>query len=149
MEGIDETIAELKAAVAELESEEGLQRFVEGHGVQSLVFAFEWNSECLSIMFRLPCACVLSPEESQAEDNARIGVALRLAIMLIVAERDGRLLSDGEARLSVSMDAFGSRYTIYDAEGAITDSGDGWDAVVAHLCAAFPENTENLSIIWP
>jgi hypothetical protein len=36
----EETIEELRAALAELESGEGLLRFVEGHGLQSRVFAF-------------------------------------------------------------------------------------------------------------
>ena len=37
MEGTkqEETINELKAALAELESDEGLEMFVEGHGLQS------------------------------------------------------------------------------------------------------------------
>ena len=51
----EETIEELRAALAELESGEGLSRFVEGHGLQSRFFAFSWKSEGLSIDFNLPC----------------------------------------------------------------------------------------------
>ena len=62
---LDETIEELKAALAELESEDGLERFVGGHGLQSRFFAFEWRGERLEIDFDLPYARVLSGEGVQ------------------------------------------------------------------------------------
>ena len=39
----EESIAELKAALEELESGEGLSRFVGGHGLMSRMFAFSWS----------------------------------------------------------------------------------------------------------
>ena len=41
----EEAINELKAALVELESDEGLEMFVEGHGLQSRYFAFSWQSD--------------------------------------------------------------------------------------------------------
>ena len=72
-EATAETVGELRAAIAELESEDGLERFVEGHGLQSRYFAFKWDSARLAIDFRLPYARVLSDEEVQAEDAAGVG----------------------------------------------------------------------------
>ena len=146
-----ETIEELKAALAELESEYGLERFVEGHGLQSRVFAFAWSDERLQIDFRLPFARVLSDERTQAEDAARIGMAIRLAILLLAASNDGWLVNDGEARLSVSADETGEHYETQDADGAVIDSGDEWDSLVARLQVALPPDgaEASLSIIWP
>ena len=106
----EETIEELRAALAELESGEGLSRFVEGHGLQSRFFAFSWKSEGLSIDFNLPCGRVLSDEEEQALDAARVGAALRMAILLLTAADGGKLLFEGEASLSVAADEDGARY---------------------------------------
>ena len=92
---VRETIEELRAALAELESGEGLSRFVEGHGLQSRVFVFSWESEELSIDFVLPCERVLSDEEERALDALRVGSALRLAILLLSAAAEGRLLAEG------------------------------------------------------
>ena len=39
-----EAAEELRAAFAELESDEGLTRFIGGHGVQSRIFEFEWST---------------------------------------------------------------------------------------------------------
>ena len=104
----EETIEELRAALAELESGEGLSRFVEGHGLQSRFFAFSWKSEGLSIDFNLPCGRVLSDEEEQALDAARVGAALRMAILLLTAADGGKLLFEGEALLSVARTAMRS-----------------------------------------
>ena len=79
----EETIHELKAALAELESDEGLEMFVEGHGLQSRYFAFSWQADGLEIGYNLPYARVLSDEDSQKLDAARIGAAIRLAILLL------------------------------------------------------------------
>ena len=76
-------IAELKAALSDLESGEGLTRFVGGHGIQSRVFEFEWDEPSLGIRFRLPCGRLLSDEESQKEDDAEIGAAIRMAVLLL------------------------------------------------------------------
>ena len=42
-----EAVEELRVAFAELESGEGLTRFVGGHGIQSRVFEFEWSDPAL------------------------------------------------------------------------------------------------------
>ena len=57
-----EAVEELRAAFAELESGEGLTRFVGGHGLQSRVFEFEWRDPTLDISFRMPYARDLSDE---------------------------------------------------------------------------------------
>ena len=57
----EETINELKAALAELESDDGLEMFVEGHGLQSRYFAFSWQSDELEIDYNLPYARSVSP----------------------------------------------------------------------------------------
>lgn len=81
-----EAVEELRAAFAELESGEGLTRFVGGHGIQSQVFEFEWSEPSLGISFRLPYARVLSDEESQKADEEEIGAAIRMAILLLTVE---------------------------------------------------------------
>ena len=144
----EETIEELRAALAELEAGEGLSRFVEGHGLQSRVFAFSWESEELSIDFELPCERVLSDEEDQALDAARVGAALRMAILLLSVAADGKLLAEGEARISVSADEDGARYAIVGPDGEEIDAGEDWDPLVARLDAALPDG-DDVQIIWP
>ena len=144
----EETIEELRAALAELESGEGLSRFVEGHGLQSRVFAFSWESEGLAIDFELPCERVLSDEEDQALDAARVGAALRMAILLLSVAADGKLLAEGEARISVSADEDGARYAIVGPDGEEIDAGEDWDPLVARLDAALPDG-DDVQIIWP
>ncbi len=144
----EETIGELRAALAELESCEGLLRFVEGHGLQSRVFAFSWESEGLSIDFELPCERVLSDEEDQALDAARVGAALRMAILLLTVAAEGKLLAEGEARISVSADEDGARYAIVGPDGEEIDAGEDWDPLVARLDAALPDG-DDVQIIWP
>ena len=114
-----EMIEDLRAALAELESGEGLGRFVEGHGLQSRFFAFSWETEGLSIKFRLPYARVLSDEDDQHLDAARVGAALRMA-----------------------------RYSIFGPNGETIDAGDEWDPLVARLDAALPDG-DDFQIIWP
>ena len=143
-----ETIEELRAALAELESGEGLSRFVEGHGLQSRVFVFSWESEELSIDFVLPCERVLSDEEERALDALRVGSALRLAILLLEAAAEGRLLTEGEAGLSVSADEDGVRYAVSGPDGGVIDEAEDWDPLVARLEAALPDG-EDVQIIWP
>ena len=144
----EETIEELRAALAELESGEGLSRFVEGHGLQSRVFAFSWESEGLSIDFELPCERVLSDEEDQALDAARVGAALRMAILLLSVAAEGKLLAEGEARISVAADEDGARYAVVGPDGEEIDAGEDWDPLVARLDAALPDG-DDVQIIWP
>ncbi len=143
-------IEELKAAIAELESENGMERFVGGHGLQSRFFVFEWRDERLEIDFRLPYARVLSDEETQAEDAMKVGAAIRLAILLLASCGDGRLLEDGETKLSVEADGARFHYDVYDADGTVLDSGDDWDALIARLNAApLRDDGGGIQIIWP
>ena len=91
-----ETIERLKEAMAEMETEDGLVSFVEGHGVQSRFFAFSWRSDDLEIDFRLPFARVLSDEEEQQLDTVRVGAAIKLAILMLSSSDAGTLLQEGE-----------------------------------------------------
>lgn len=145
---VRETIEELRAALAELESGEGLSRFVEGHGLQSRVFVFSWESEELSIDFVLPCERVLSDEEERALDAIRVGSALRLAILLLSAAAEGRLLAEGEAGLSVAADEDGVRYAVSGPDGGVIDEAEDWDPLVARLDAALPDG-DDVQIFWP
>ncbi len=144
----EETIAALNAALAELESGEGLSRFVGGHGLMSRRFEFEWREPTLEIDFRLPYARVLSDEESQKDDDAEIGAAIRMAILLLTVE--GEKADDGDGMsLSVWVDENGAGYSIRDAQGELVDSGDDWSGLVHRLESALPEGEEDLAVIWP
>lgn len=143
-----ETIEELRAALAELESAEGLGKFVEGHGLQSRFFAFSWESEMLAIGFRLPYARILSDESDQSQDAARVGAAIRMAILLLAASAGGKLLAEGEARVSVEADEAGARYAVSGPDGETIDAGDDWDPLVARLDASLPED-DGIQVIWP
>ena len=92
---------ELRIALTELESENGLERFVEGHGFQSLQFGFVWNEPGLEIEFHLPYARVLSDEDEQRLDAVRIGAACRMAVLLLAAMGEGALLANGEEGMAV------------------------------------------------
>ena len=141
-------IEELRVALAELESDEGLSRFVEGHGLQSRFFAVSWKSEGLEIEFRLPYARVLSDETEQEMDAARIGAAIRMAVLLLTVSAEGKLLADGEARLSVEAAEDGMRYSIISPDDETMDSGDDWEPLTARLETALPE-VADVQIIWP
>ena len=145
----EETINELKAALAELESDEGLEMFVEGHGLQSRYFAFSWQSEGLEIEYNLPYARVLSDEDAQKLDASRIGAAIRLAILLLATSSSGALLHDGESSLSVTADDTGASYSIFGSDGEVVDSSDEWEPLIARLEADFPNVGDNVQIIWP
>jgi hypothetical protein len=145
----EETINELKAALAELESDEGLEMFVEGHGLQSRYFAFSWQSEGLEIEYNLPYARVLSDEDAQKLDASRIGAAIRLAILLLATLSSGALLHDGEASLSVTADDTGASYSIVGSDGEVVDSSDEWEPLIARLEADLPNVGDNVQIIWP
>ena len=145
----EEAINELKAALAELESDEGLEMFVEGHGLQSRYFAFSWQSEGLEIEYNLPYARVLSDEDAQKLDASRIGAAIRLAILLLATSSSGALLHDGEASLSVTADDTGASYSIFGSDGEVVDSSDEWEPLIARLEADLPNVGDNVQIIWP
>ena len=145
----EEAINELKAALAELESDEGLEMFVEGHGLQSRYFAFSWQSEGLEIEYNLPYARVLSDEDAQKLDASRIGAAIRLAILLLATSSSGALLHDGEASLSVTADDTGASYSIVGSDGEVVDSSDEWEPLIARLETDLPAAADDVQIIWP
>ena len=145
----EETINELKAALAELESDDGLEMFVEGHGLQSRSFAFSWQSDGLEIEYNLPYARVLSEEEEQKLVAARIGAAFRLAILLLATSSSGALLHDGETTLFVTADEAGASYSIVGTDDEVIDSGEDWEPLIARLEADFPNVGDNVQIIWP
>ena len=140
-----EAIEELRSAFAELESGAGLTRLVGGHGLQSRVFEFEWSEPTLGISFRLPYGRVLSDEESQKEDEAEIGAAIRMAILLLTMA--GR--SDVESRIEVTGDDSGTTYAVRASDGTLEDSGADWGPLVKRLEAELGDSPEALSIIWP
>ena len=140
-----DAVEELRAAFAELESGEGLTRFVGGHGIQSRVFEFEWSDPALEISFRIPYARVLSDEVSQKEDDEEIGAAIRMAILLLSTV--GRM--ESESRIEVSCDDRGTSYVVYTADGEIEDSGTDWAPLVKRFEAELGDAPEPLSIIWP
>ena len=142
------TIEELRAALAELESGVGLARFVEGHGLQSRFFAFSWESEELSIGFHLPYDRILSDEDDRNQDAARVGAAIRMAILLLAVAAEGKLLAEGETRISVEADEDGARYSIAGPDDEAIDAGDDWDPLVARLDAALPDG-DDVQVIWP
>ena len=145
----EETINELKAALAELESDDGLEMFVEGHGLQSRYFAFSWQSDGLEIEYNLPYARVLSDEEEQKLDAARIGAAIRLAILLLATSSSGALLHDGEVTLFVTADEVGASYSIVGADDEVIDSGEDWEPLIARLEADLPATGDDFQVIWP
>ena len=145
----EEAINELKAALAELESDEGLEMFVEGHGLQSRYFAFLWRSGGLEIEYNLPYARVLSDEEEQKLDAARIGAAIRLAILLLATSSSGALFHDGETALSVAANESGASYSFVGPNGEVVDSGEEWGPLIARLEADLPDAGVDVQIIWP
>ena len=144
----EETIAALNAALAELEGGEALSRFVGGHGLMSRRFEFNWREPALEIDFRLPYARLLSDEESQKDDDAEIGAAIRMAMLLLTVEGRKNDGGDGMA-VSVWVDENGTGYSIRDAQGELVDSGDDWSGLVRRLESVLPEGAEDLSVIWP
>lgn len=143
-----EALVELEDALEEIESGEGLSTFVEGHGIQSRVFEFEWSEPSLEISFRLPYARVLSDEESQKADEEEICAAIRMAILLMTVE--GREAEGQRSKVEVSCDERGTAYAIYSADGELEDSGGDWAPLVRRLESELGDSsTEPLAIIWP
>ena len=140
-----EAVEELRVAFAELESGEGLTRFVGGHGIQSRVFEYEWSDPALEISFRIPYARVLSDEATQKEGDAEIGAAIRMAILLLSTA--GRM--ESVSRLEVSCDDRGTAYAVYAADGELEDSGTDWAPLVKRLKAVLGDDSKPVSVIWP
>jgi hypothetical protein len=144
-----EAIEELRSALAELESGEALSDFVEGHGLQSRYFAFSWRSDWLSISYRLPYARILSGEDAVSFDNARIGAAIRMAMLLLSATSAEAILHDGEAELSVEAGESGVRYAITGLDGEEVDSAEDWQPLISRLENDLSAAGDGLQIIWP
>ena len=144
----EETVAELQAALGELERGDGLSRFLGGHGLMSRLFEFKWSEPTLEIDFRLPYARVLGDDESQRDDDAEVGAAIRMAMLLLTVEGQKDNSLEG-SKVSVWADEKGVGYSLSDADGNTTESGDDWSGIVNRLEAALPEGREPLSIIWP
>ena len=143
-----DALAELQAALGELERGDGLSHFLGGHGLMSRVFEFKWSEPTLEIDFRLPYARVLGDEESQKEDDAEVGAASRMAMLLLTVEgQEGKALEG--MRVSVWADEKGVGYSLSDAEGDTSESGDDWSGIVSRLEADLPKDKESLAIIWP
>ena len=140
-----EAVEELSAAFAELESGEGLTRFVGGHGIQSRVFEFEWREASLEISFRLPYGRVLLGEEAQKEGDEEIGAAIRMAMLLLTTAGQ----REQSSRIVVSCNDHGTAYAIYGADGELEDSDTDWASLVKRLEAELGDASEPLSIIWP
>ena len=137
-------IAALNVALEELDTEEGLTSFVEGHGIQSLFFVWRWNDERRRIDFHLPYARVLETEEEQQEDSAEIAAAIKMALLLLSL---GNTL---EERIEVDCDEDGTRYSVRTTDGELVDSGDDWRTLLNRIETILPSDAEtNITIIWP
>ena len=147
----DEAVTQLKTAIRELESGDGLTTLTGGHGLQSRTFEFSWTSPTLVISFTMPYARVLDDDDVRQEDDANIGAACRLAILLLESDAAGALLSEGETAMHVSFDRFaGAYYQTTDDNGEIIDSDDDWTGLVARFERAFQSSDgDSVSIIWP
>ena len=92
---------------------------------------------------------MLSDEDAQKLDAARIGAAIRLAILLLASSSGGALLHDGEATLSVTAGETGASYSIVGTDGEVVDSSEDWEPLIARLEADLPAAGEDFQIIWP
>lgn len=144
-----EAIAKLENALNELESGEGLSTFVEGHGLQSHRFRFEWDEPFLQISYDLPTGRVLSPEEDQKLDDAEAGAAIRLALVLLRVFENGKPEEFEDGTLSVSCDDDGARYEIRAADGSVIFEEEGWSGLASRLESVFGDLADDLTIIWP
>jgi len=140
-----DAVEELRAAFAEIESGEGLTHLVGGHGLQSRVFEFRWSDPALEINFSLPYGRILSDEETQKGDDAEIGAAIRMAILLLLTA--GRM--ESVSKIEVSCSDRISTYAVYSADGELEDSGTDWEPLVKRLESELGDSQENISIIWP
>ena len=145
LSGLNTVSVDFRPTIAELESGTGLTRLVGGHGIQSRVFEFEWRDASLEVLFRIPYGRVLSDEELQKEDDAEIGAAIRMAILLLTTA--GRM--ESASRIEVSCSDRGTTYAIYAADGELEDSGTDWAPLVKRLEAELGDAPEPVSVIWP
>lgn len=138
-------VANLKTALEELESGKGLTRLVGGHGMQSRVFEFKWSEPALDIDIRLPYDRILSGDDVRHEDDAEIGAAIRMAIVLLISAASLQDVS----RIDIACDQRRTTYALYGANGELEDSGDEWEPLVKRLSAQIDDVSPDFSIIWP
>ncbi len=136
-------INKLSQSLAALEAGEELSYYITGHGFQSRFFSFSWEDEMLSLDIHLPYALLFSNNDIQTNGKLSLGVAIRMAILLLTAQ------NLGEGRLEVFCDDSGVRYSIYDGADNVVDSGDDWHPLVKRLEKACTENNETVTVIWP
>ena len=143
-----EALAALEDALEEIEGGDGLSTFVEGHGLQSRRFRFEWHEPVLHISYDLPTGRVLAPVEAQKADDEEAAAAIRLAILVFRAMLDGRTeeLEDGSVWLWCDED--GARYAIYGSDGSLEDKGDGWAVLMPPLEILFRDVSKTLAVFW-
>lgn len=144
-----EALVELEGALGEIESGEGLSTFVEGHGIQSRVFRFEWSEPKLQISYELPTGRVLSGEEAEKRDEAEIAAAIRMALVLLRTVRDGKMEEAGYGSISVSCDDDGASYAIRAEDGSLIEESEGWSSLVKRLEDVLGDAVEDMVIIWP
>ena len=144
-----EALVELEDALEEIESGEGLSSFVEGHGIQSRVFRFEWSEPSLQISYELPTGRVLSGEEAEKRDEAEIAAAIRMALILLRAVRDGKMEGAGYGQISVSCDDSGAQYAIRAEDGSMIDESEGWSGLASRLESLLGDAAGDLIVIWP
>lgn len=144
-----EALVDLEEALEEIESGEGLSMFVEGHGIQSRVFSFEWSEPQLQISYELPTGRVLSGEEAEKSDDAEIAAAIRMALVLLRTVRDGKMEGAGYGSISVSCDDDGASYAIRAEDGSLIEESEGWSSLVKRLEDVLGDAVEDMVIIWP
>ncbi len=144
-----EAVARLEDALDEIKSGEGLSTFVEGHGLQSRRFRFEWLEPSLQISYDLPTGRVLSSENEQKADDVEVGAAIQLALVLLQAVQDGKTEVFEDGLLSVSCDDNGAHYALYAPDGSVKDEGDGWGGLVSRLEASYRDWAEEVIIFMP
>ena len=144
-----EAVAGLETALEEIKSGEGLSTFVEGHGLQSRRFRFEWHEPSLDISYELPTGRVLSGEMDEKSDDAEADAAIRMALVLLWAVRERKIEDAGWGRLYVACDEFGARYALFARDGSVIEEAEGWTGLVARLEGVFGGDAVELAVIWP
>lgn len=143
-------LQELQDALDMLNTGEMPPAFVDGHGVQSLVFRFSWSDESLQIDIQLPCSRLLSGEELQETQKDDVGAALRMAILVLKADANEKLLREGEKSIRITCTENGLAYMVLDEEGQVLEEEDDWTLLAARLETSFEEEgEESLVIFWP
>jgi len=140
---VTQAAAELAEVLEELAAGEELPRFVEGHGLQSRRFVWRWHDGKRDIDLDLPCARVLSDEETRSAEDAEIAGAVRMAMLLLS-------LGDAiEGKIAIACDEHGTRYAVRAADGSEEDAGEDWQVLLRRLEPLIPDGDGHLAVIWP